>query len=135
MSLRMIPNSHRDLLSDEKRAYAVLATIMPDGTPHTTPIWFNTDGEHILINSTRGRVKDRNMRENPNVALCIVDPENPYRYLQVRGKVVQITEEGARNHIDVLAGKYTGVPDYQGMGPGMVRVIYKIEPEHVSAMG
>jgi PPOX class probable F420-dependent enzyme len=132
LSLDLIPQSHRDLLEDDKKAYAQLATIMDDGSPQLTMVWFNTDGEHILVNSSRGRVKDHNMRERPRVALLIHDHNDYYHYIQIRGHVVEITEEGAREHIDELAGKYTGTADYKGFKPGMVRVMYKIEPDSVT---
>jgi PPOX class probable F420-dependent enzyme len=135
LSLDLIPQSHRDLLKDETRAFAYLATVMADGSPQVTKVWFNTDGENILINSVKGHVKDRNMRARPEIALAIEDPGNDFRFLQVRGTVVHIIEESAREHIDALAGKYTGTPKYQGMQPGMVRVIYKIQPESVSTSG
>jgi len=122
-----------DLLSDEKKAFVYLATIMADGTPQVTPIWFNTDGEKILINSAAGRIKDRNMRARANVALCIADPANPYRYLQIRGKVVEITTEGADEHIDALAFKYTGREKYPNRKPGEQRVTYKILPTKIDA--
>lgn len=135
MTLDLIPDSHRDLLEDENRAFAYLATIMEDGSPQVTKVWFNTDGDYILVNSTRDRVKDANMRARPHVALAIEDPDNDFRYLQVRGRVVDISEEGAREHIDALAGKYTGTPIFEGMQPGMIRVMYKIEPESTSTSG
>jgi PPOX class probable F420-dependent enzyme len=135
VSLDVIPESHRDLLRDETRAFAYLATVMDDGSPQVTKVWFNTDVEHILVNSTRDRVKNVNMRARPDVALAIEDPENDFRYLQVRGRVEEILEEGAREHIDVLAGKYTGTPKYKGIQPGMVRVMYKIKPESASTSG
>ncbi len=133
--MNMIPESHRDLLKDEKRAFVYLGTQMADGSPQVTPVWFNTDGEFILINSAKGRVKDKNMRKRPVVALCIQDPADPYRYLQVRGRVVEITEEGADAHIDALAGKYTGNFVYQHHQPGVKRVIYKIAPDMIDAHG
>lgn len=135
MSTHLIPDSHKDLLLDETRAFVFLATLMKDGSPQVTPIWFNTDGTHILVNSAQGRTKDKNMRARPQVALAIADPRNPYRYIQIRGRVVEITEEGASDHIDALAGKYTGTPKYQWHRPDVVRVTYKILPEHVSVMG
>lgn len=135
MSSDVIPDSHRDLLEDEARAFAYLATLMEDGSPQVTKVWFNTDGDYILVNSTRDRVKDANMRARPDVALAIEDPENDFRYLQVRGRVEEITEEGAREHIDALAGKYTGTPQFRGMQPGMIRVMYKIKPESASTSG
>lgn len=135
MSLDVIPDSHRDLLKDETRAFAYLATIMDDGTPQVTKVWFNTDDGYILVNSTRDRVKDANMRARPEVALAIEDPKNDFRYLQVRGRVAEITEQGAREHIDTLAGKYTGTAKFKGMQPDMVRVIYRIKPESTSTSG
>ena len=94
--MKAIPESHQDLLKDETKAFVYLATIMKDGSPQVTPIWFNTDGEYILHQFGKGRVKDKNMRARPNVALCIADPKNPYRYMQIRGKVVEITMERRR---------------------------------------
>jgi PPOX class probable F420-dependent enzyme len=128
-----IPEDFRDLLT--KRAFAHLATIMPDGTPQVTPVWFDSDDRHLIINSAKGRAKDKNLRRDPRVALSIMDPENPYRYLQVRGRVVEITEEGAAQHIDKMAKKYLGVDKYPGGQPGEVRVLYKIVPERVQTMG
>jgi PPOX class probable F420-dependent enzyme len=127
-----IPTSHLDLLKDETKAFACLATIMKDGTPQLTPIWFNTDGTHILINSANGRVKDKNMRRNSWVALVILDPKDPYRYVQVRGKVVDITTHGAREHINDLSKKYTGRAIYTGGPADEIRVTYTIFPAHVS---
>ena len=128
-----IPESYRDLF--QKRAFAHLATIMPDGTPQVTPVWCDYDGTHIRINSAKGRVKDHNMRRDPRVAIEIMDPDNPYRYLAVRGRVAEITESGADAHIDVLAKKYLGEERYPYGRPGEVRVLYKIQPERVSSMG
>jgi PPOX class probable F420-dependent enzyme len=131
--LKEVPKGFLDLLADETRAFAYLATTMKDGSPQVTPVWFNTDGEYILVNSAKGRVKDRNMRKRPQVALVIADPKDPYRYLSVRGTVVEITEEGAIAHIDILAKKYRGVDVYQG--PRVDRVIYKIKPEKINTRG
>src|SRR5690606_2111336 len=80
------PPKYLDLLKDDTRAFLFLATTMPDGSPQVTPIWFNTDGEHILINTNEGRVKDRNMKARPKVAMVIQDPSTPYRYIQIRGE-------------------------------------------------
>src|SRR5262245_60399370 len=128
-----IPEKFKDLL--EKPAFANLATIMPDGAPQVTPVWCDFDGRHILVNTAKGRVKDRNMRANPRVALSIMDPANPYRYLEVRGKVAEVTEQGADAHIDKQAKKYLNVDKYPYRQPGEVRVIFKIVPEHASTMG
>ena len=122
------PEKFLDLLKDETKAYLFLATIMPDGSPQVTPIWFNTDGEHILINTNEGRVKDRNMKARPKVAMIIQDPSTPYRYLQIRGEVVEHTREGADEHINQLSLKYDGKPwPYRA---GQKRIIYKIKPNH-----
>ena len=133
--MKTIPEDFRDLLADENKAFVYLATTMPDGSPQVTPVWFNTDGEHILINTAQGRIKDRNMRARPQVALCIADSGNPYRYLQIRGQVVEFTTEGADAHIDALAGKYTGTYKYTFGRTGEKRVTYKILPEKVDAHG
>jgi PPOX class probable F420-dependent enzyme len=131
--MNTIPASHRDLLADDKKAFLYLATLMKDGSPQVTPVWFDCDSEHILINSAAGRLKDKNMRARPSVALCIADPANPYRYLQIRGKVVEVTLAGAEEHIDRLAFKYQGVPKYPYRKVGEKRVTYKILPEKVDA--
>jgi len=130
--MKIIPEAFMDLLADETRAMAYLATIMPDGSPQVTPLWFNTDGAYILINSAKDRVKDRNMRARPRIALVIADPKNLYRYIQVRGRVVEITMEGANEHIDQLSMKYHGRPY---TAPKVGRTTYKIQPEKVTAMG
>ncbi|NPV78024.1 MAG: PPOX class F420-dependent oxidoreductase [Anaerolineae bacterium] len=129
MSTKTIPEEFLDLF--EKRAYGHLATIMPDGHPQVTPVWVDYDGEYILVNTSRGRQKDRNMQRCPQVTLEIQDPDNPYRYLEVRGVVAGATEEAAVAHIDKLAKKYTGAEKYPWLAPGEVRVIYKIKPERV----
>ena len=130
----MIPESHLDLFSG-KKAFASLATVMPDGSPQVTPVWFDYEGGKIRVNTARGRVKDRNMTQNARVALDVMDPENPYRHVQIRGRVASISEEGADAHIDSLAKKYLGQDKYPFRQPGEVRVIYTIEPTTVSAMG
>ena len=128
-----IPDNFADL--SQKKTFAQLATIMRDGSPQVTPVWWEFDGKHVVINSAKGRTKDLNMRRNPNVAISIQDPENPYRHLSVKGTVVEITENGADAHIDSLAKKYLGKDKYPFRGPGEVRVIYKIRPEKISTMG
>lgn len=128
-----IPKSHQDLLVEDKKTFAVLGTVMGNGSPQVTPIWFDYDGQYIYLNSAKGRVKDRNIRERPKVALAIIDPKNPYRYIQIRGQVVDITEAGATEHIHALSRKYNG-RNYD-LTPGEVRVKYKILPEKVFTMG
>jgi PPOX class probable F420-dependent enzyme len=133
--MKTIPESHQDLLKDETKAFLYLATLMADGSPQVTPVWFSSDGTHILVNTAEGRVKERNMRLRKAVALCIADPANPYRYLQIRGEVVARATDGADEHIDSLAFKYQGVPKYPYRQPGEVRVSYKILPSRVDAHG
>jgi PPOX class probable F420-dependent enzyme len=128
-----IPAGFHDLLT--KITFAFLGTLMPDGSPQVTPVWFDLDGEFIRVNSARGRLKDKNMRRDPRVALSMIDPENPYRHLSIRGKVVEVTEKGADAHIDALAKKYLGLDTYPYRQPGEVRVIYRIQPLHASTMG
>jgi PPOX class probable F420-dependent enzyme len=129
----VIPEKYLDLFT--KKAFASLATLMPDGRPQVTPVWCDYDGSSVIVNSARGRRKDLNMRAEPRVSLAIIDPENPYRYLEVRGKVTEITESGADAHINKMAKKYLGVDQYPYRQPGEVRVLYKIKPEQVSSMG
>ena len=128
-----IPSTHKDLL--DKPAFANLATLNPDGSPQVTPVWFDYDGQHIIVNTARGRVKDRNLQREPRVALSIVDPANPYRYLGIQGRVTEMTENGADAGIDKLAKKYLGKDKYPWKGPTEVRVIVKIAPEKVHTMG
>jgi PPOX class probable F420-dependent enzyme len=128
-----IPENYRDLF--EKKAFASLATVMADGKPQVTPVWCDFDGTHVLVNSAKGRIKDRNMRRDPRVSLALIDPENPYRYLQLQGHVVEITENGADQHIDKMAKKYLGQDKYPYRQPGEVRVLYKIEPDRAQTMG
>jgi PPOX class probable F420-dependent enzyme len=128
-----IPEKYRDLLTG-KKAFAALGTLMPDGTPQVTPVWFDFDGTNLIFNSARGRQKDLNVRRDPRVSMTIIDPENPYRYVEVRGRVTDITQEGARESINKLAKKYMGKDVYPGP-PDEVRVIYKVKPEKVHGMG
>ncbi|HZU45047.1 MAG TPA: PPOX class F420-dependent oxidoreductase [Terriglobales bacterium] len=129
----VIPDKFRDLF--QKRAFANLATIMPDGRPQVTPVWVDYDGSRILVNTAKGRVKDKNMRRDPRVSVAISDPDNPYRYLEVRGKVSEVTENGADAHIDKMAKKYLDKEKYPFRQPGEVRVIFKITPEKTSSNG
>jgi PPOX class probable F420-dependent enzyme len=128
-----IPDAYRDLL--DKPAIAHLATLMPDGTPQVTPVWCDFDGRHVRVNSAKGRRKDLNMRGDARVSLSLCDPDNAYRYLEIRGRVVDITEAGADAHIDALAAKYLGVDSYPNRREGEVRVIYRIAPAHFTHMG
>ena len=128
-----IPEAFQDILSS--KALAALGTVMADGSPQVTPVWFDWDGSHVVINSAEGRIKDRNMRRDPHVALMIVDVDNPYRHIAIRGTVDEITLEGADDHIDKLAKKYLDKDTYPFRVPDEVRVIYKVRPERVATMG
>jgi PPOX class probable F420-dependent enzyme len=132
MAAKVIPESHVDLFS--KKAFAHLVTLMPSGAPQVTPVWVDYDGHHVLINTAEGRQKDKNLQRDPRVAFSILDPENPYRYLEVRGRIAERSLKGADQHIDAMAKKYLGKDKYPFRQPSEVRVIYKIEPEHVTTM-
>lgn len=123
----------RDLL--ERPIVVTLVTLMPNHQPQASPVWFSWDGSHIWINTARGRQKDRNMSARPQVSILSVDPDDPYRYLEVRGVVDEITEEGALAHINSLSKRYRGREDYYAANPAQrgkeTRVIYKIRPTRV----
>jgi PPOX class probable F420-dependent enzyme len=128
-----IPEKYLDLL-EQKKAFANLATLMQDGSPQVTPVWFDYTGGAIRVNTAKGRVKARNLKTGSLVALAIMDPDNPYRYLQIRGRVARVVEAGADVHIDSLAKKYLGKDKYPFRQPGEVRVMYEIEPTSASGM-
>jgi PPOX class probable F420-dependent enzyme len=127
-----IPQTHLDLF--QKKAFAHLATLMPDGKPQVTPVWVDYDGTYVLINTAEGRLKDKNMQRDGRIAFSMTDPDNPYRYLEVRGKVAERTHKGADAHIDAMAKKYLGQDKYPFRQPGEVRVIYKVVPERSTSM-
>jgi PPOX class probable F420-dependent enzyme len=134
MTTKAIPEKYLPLLT-EKKAFAHLATVMPDGTPQVTPVWFFYEKGKFTVNTARGRVKDKNMTKNAHVALSIIDPDNPYAHVAVRGTITNITEDANEANINALTMKYMGQPKYPFSQPGDVRVIYEIEPVSVSAMG
>ncbi|MBI4190300.1 MAG: PPOX class F420-dependent oxidoreductase [Betaproteobacteria bacterium] len=127
------PDQYRDLF--QKKAFGAFTTLMPDGGPQTTPVWVDYQDGEIWVNSAVGRRKDRNLRRDPRVAIAVIDPENPYRYVEVRGRVREITQDGADAHIDKMAKKYLGQDKYPYRQPGEQRVLYKISIEKVHAMG
>lgn len=129
-----IPTEFTALMHD-KRAFAHLATVMPDGSPQVTPVWFDVVGDTVRVNSAKGRTKSRNMTEGAAVALSVLDPDNAYRYIQIRGKVSRVTEDGAVAHIDSLAKKYMGKDTYPFHRAEDVRVIFEITPGSVQVMG
>lgn len=127
-----IPETHVAIL--KSTALAHIATLMADGSPQVSAVWVDYKDGLILVNSARGRVKDKNMERDARVAVSITDLENPYRGLSIRGRVTRITQEGADEHIDELSRRYLG-KDYPFKQPGEVRVVYYIEPTSVAANG
>jgi len=122
------PPDYQDLVDDNSKAILYLATIMPDGSPQVTPVWFSTKGEYILINTNEGRIKDKNMKARPKVAMTIQDPNALYRYLGIRGEVVDYTYEGADEHINMLSIRYDNEP--WSPRKEQRRIIFRIKPTH-----
>ena len=131
--LATISPGFRKLLKEP--AYCQLATLMPDGSPQNTQVWVDTDGEHILINTAQGRQKERNVQRDPRVAVNVVDPTNAWRIGMVRGRVLEITTDGADELIDQLAKKYLNVETYPFRRPEEVRVTLKILPDKINEIG
>lgn len=129
----VIPGSHADLL--ESTALAHVATVGPDGEPQNNPVWFGVDNGNILFSQTKTRQKYQNVQREPRVALSIVDPANPYRYLEIRGVVERIDEDPDRAFINSMAKKYLGQDVYPWHNPGDERVVVVIRPEHTTQMG
>lgn len=128
-----IPTDYKELL--ESTALAHVATIGPDGEPQNNPVWFDWDGEHLKFSQTKARQKYRNVGRDPRLSLSIVDPENPYRYLEVRGEVVRIDEDPDLDFINAMAKKYLGQDKYPFHQPGDERVVVHVEPRHTTQMG
>lgn len=128
-----IATKFQDLINADSKAFLYLATVMSDGSPQLTPVWFSVDGDYILINTAEGRLKDKNMKARKNVAAVISDPSDPYRYIGIRGEVIGFTEEGAEEHITQLSLRYSGEP--WKLAEGQKRVIFKIKPTHVHDHG
>lgn len=128
--MTQIPEQYRDLL--EEPVTASLVTVLPNGQPQVTPVWCDLEDGLIRVNTAKGRQKHKDMVERPQVTLMAIDPQNPYRYLEVRGRVARIEEEGADAHIDLLAKQYMGVDRYPYHDPAQTRVISYIEPIKVS---
>jgi PPOX class probable F420-dependent enzyme len=124
-----IPNEATHLLKGKH--FAHVATLMPDGSPQVSPVWVDVEDGQVLFNTAEGRLKPKNLRRDPRVAISIVDDENPYENVLIRGRAVELTQEGADDHIDALANRYMGVDEYPLRKPGEERVIVKIEPEKV----
>lgn len=128
-----IPEAYLDLF--EKKSFGHLATVMDDGRPQSTPVWVDYDGKHVVVNTTLDRQKYENLEREPRVSISIQDPDDPYRYLEVRGRVAETTEDGAEQHIDALARRYLGKDRYPWRNEGEERVLVKIAPEHFTSMG
>ena len=124
-----INTKFQDLVSDESKAMMYLGTLMPDGSPQVTPVWFSVDGDYILVNTNEDRIKDKNMKARTKVAMTIQDPVDRYRYIGIRGEVVGYTREGADDHIAMLSLRYDDKE--WGERKGQRRIIFKIRPTHV----
>ncbi len=122
-------------LIKEGKNFATIATLMPDGSPHATVTWIDTDGKHVIFNTAEGRLKPKNLRRDPRVSISILNSENPYQQVVIQGRAVEITHDGADEHIDRMAKKYLGVDKYPYRAPGEKRVIVKVVPDKVSVMG
>lgn len=128
--MESIPEAFRDLF--ERKAFANFATVMPDGTPQVTPVWVGYDDDHLLVNTAKGRQKERNVRRDPKVGLSILDPDDPYRFVSVRGEVEEVTEDGAIEHINELTERYMGRDEYPNLGEeDGPRVVIRIRPDRV----
>ncbi len=128
----VVPDTHRDLLDGAVIAH--LATARPDGTLQNNPVWFEWDGEHIKISQTRARQKMRNLEHDPHVALSLTDPDNPYRYLEIRGVVDRIEDDPDRDFIDRLSERYMGKRPYPYHQPDDERIVVFVRPEDTSSM-
>ena len=130
---KVIPDTHADLL--ESKALADVATIGPNGEPQVNPVWFGWDGKYLKFSQTTTRQKTKNVKRDPRVALSIVDPENPFRYLEIRGKVVKVEPDPDKAFIDEMANKYLGVEKYPWNQPGEERIVMVVEPKRTTTMG
>ena len=131
--MSVIPASHADLL--DKQTFWHIATMGPDDEIQSSPVWGGWDGEHFVFSLTRGRQKYENLVRNPTIALSGIDPENPYRYLEIRGTVVRVDDDSSNEFIDSMAKKYMGVDEYPFHQPGDERVVMVVTPTHTSQMG
>jgi PPOX class probable F420-dependent enzyme len=129
-----VPQEYRDLL-DERPVLVSLATVQADSQPQVTPVWIDMEGDLLRLNTVKGRQKYVNMVERPMITVLAIDPDNAFRYIEVRGRVTSIVEEGANAHIDTLAKKYTGADGYAWHNDADTRVIAYVEPTKVFAAG
>ncbi|MGI0091019.1 MAG: PPOX class F420-dependent oxidoreductase [Nitrososphaerales archaeon] len=128
INMNPLPESVKELI--EAKTYANVATIMRDGSPHVVQTWVDHVGDLVLINTYEGSQKHRNVERNPKIALDVCDPTNPFNVAIIRGRVTEITRDGAEDHVDKLAKKYLGQDKYPRR-PGMKRILIKIEPSRV----
>ena len=128
-----IPDDYADLL--DGKTFACFGTLSPSGAPHITPVWIDRDGDDLLVNTAAGRQKDRNVQRDARVGVCIVDHDDPYRYLSIEGEVVERTTEGAVEHIDELARQYMDVEEYPNRDESSERIVLRIRPETVLTSG
>jgi len=129
----MIPESHRDIL--DKKGFAHVATIGPDGEPQSSPVWYGWDGQHFLFSQTKTRQKYRNVQRDPRIAVSVVDPDNPYRYLEIRGTVDGIDDDEGNAFINSMAKKYLDKDVYPWPQPGDERIVVRVKPGHTTSMG
>lgn len=129
----VIPEQYQDLLT--KQSFAHIATVGPDGEPQSSPVWIDWDGQHILFSQTKSRQKLHNLQREPRIAMSMIDPGNPYRYLEVRGVVDGVEDDPNNAFINKMAKKYMGQDTYPYHRPGDERVVVKVRPEHTSQMG
>ena len=130
-----IPDSHADLLDWDTRSFAHVATIGPDGEPQNNPVWFDWDGTHLKFSQTTTRQKYHNLHREKRTAISILDPENPYRYLEIRGELDGMDPDPDLDFIDRMASKYLAKERYPWHQEGDERVIVKIRPVHYTSMG
>jgi PPOX class probable F420-dependent enzyme len=128
-----LTDKQKKLITDKN--FGHIATLNKDGSPQVSPVWIELDGNHLIINSERKRRKVRNIKRDQRVSVSIQNAENPYQYIEVRGKAIEVTDTGGFEGIDRLSAKYTGQAKYPGNAPGDVRIVIRIEPEHVASMG
>jgi len=132
MSSSIVPQTHEDIL--QSTTLAIVSTLGPKGEPQTSPVWFGWDGNVLRFSHTKARQKYRNLKRDPRIAVTLVDPANPYRYIEIRGTAT-IEDDPTKAYIDVMSKKYTGNEHYQGNQPGDERVIITVKPEHINTMG
>lgn len=129
----VIPQKYADIL--EKVAFANIATVGPNGEPQNNPVWFEWDGERFKFSQTKTRQKYKNLQREPRLAISIIDPDNPYRYMELRGRLTEIEEDPDNAFINKMAKKYIDADEYPYHQPGDERVVVYVTPEHATHMG